>query len=278
MKKVRKILASPVVTVAAFALAVGLLLFSSVGGARAALTFFSETYTSDIEMSEIGVGLVENGNLATGTLLANMLPETDGVREALQLGKHYTEELKVRNTGSIDQYVRVNVYKYWKAPGVDNKEGKKQQDLSPDLIGLFLKGQKLEMTEAEGTMQMSAEAKAALSENGWLVDEAACTKERMVLYYSRPILAANGEMGTAAGESSLFTDKLAIDGSVAKVAEKTPVEGKPGTFRITYVYNDYEFYLDVKVDAVQDHNAADAILSAWGRKVSIAADGTLSLE
>lgn len=268
MKKIRKILASPIVTVAAFALAVGLLLFSSVGGARAALTFFSETYTSDIEMSEIGVGLVENGALTTGALLADMLPETDGVREALKPGKHYTEELKVHNTGSIDQYVRVNIHKYWMEPAADGKE-KKAQALSPELIQLWLNGTKLDGADA---------AKTALAGNGWLFDDTASTPERMVLYYSRPIQAASEETGAAAGESSLFTDHLAIDGAVAKVTEKMPVEGKPGSFRITYVYNDYEFCLDVKVDAVQDHNAEDAILSAWGRKVTVAEDGTLSLD
>ena len=35
--------------------------------------------------------------------------------------------------------------------------------------------------------------------------------------------------------------------------------------------------LKAEVDAVQIHNAEDAILSAWGAKVSIADDGTLSL-
>lgn len=267
MKKIRKILASPLVTVAAFVLAVGLLLFSSVGGARAALTFFSETYTSDIEMSEIGVGLVENGEITAGALLTKMLPETEGVKEALKLGKHYTEELKVRNTGSIDQYVRVSVYRYWMEPAADGKE-KKAQDLSPELIQLWLNGTKLDGSES---------AKAALAGNGWLLDDGASTSERMVLYYNRPIAAANEETGTAAGESALFTDRLAIDGSVAKVVDKVPVEGKTGSFRIVYAYNDYQFYLDVKVDAVQDHNAADAILSAWGRSVAIAEDGTLSL-
>ena len=118
MKRFKKILTSPVLTVASFALAAGLLLFSSVGGARAALTFFSETYSSDIEMSEIGVGLLENGSIAEGMLLANML----GEGEQLKLGKRYTEELSVRNMGSIGQYVRVKVYKYWKEPAKEDGE------------------------------------------------------------------------------------------------------------------------------------------------------------
>ena len=61
MKKAKKILTSPVTTIAAFVLAAGLLLFSSVGGARAALTYFSDDYSSDIRLEEIGVTLLENG-------------------------------------------------------------------------------------------------------------------------------------------------------------------------------------------------------------------------
>ena len=72
-----------------FVLAAGLLLFSSIGGARAALTYFSETYVSRVQMSNIGVTLLENGkeiskrdynktsdgtwNESTGVLLGNML-------------------------------------------------------------------------------------------------------------------------------------------------------------------------------------------------------------
>ncbi len=265
MKRFKKILTSPVLTVASFALAAGLLLFSSVGGARAALTFFSETYSSDIEMSEIGVGLLENGSIAEGMLLANML----GEGEQLKLGKRYTEELSVRNMGSIGQYVRVNVYKYWKEPAKeDGSEGDKTQELSPELIRLLLQGNVL---GTEG-------GNAALNQAGWLLDQSASTDERMVLYYNRPLEAADGEAGTPAGESSLFADQISIDGSVAAKIRQDIVKDEKGTTITTiYAYNEYEFCLDVKVDAVQDHNAADAILSAWGRSVTIDENGYLSL-
>lgn len=275
MKKVKKILASPIVTVAAFALAVGLLLFSSIGGARAALTFYSENYVSDIEMSEIGVALLENGAVKSGddALLTNMLKNAEGEDVSLQFNKGYTENLNVRNTGSIDQYVRVNVYKYWMTKAETNGKQEKTQELSPELIQLALNGEILN-PRADGT----GTGRAALQANGWLVDDGACTEERMVLYYSRPLAAANEETGTAAGESTLFTDTLTIDGKVAQNVTKVPVEGKPGCFTITYDYDGYEFCLDVQVDAVQDHNAEDAILSAWGRKVSIDSNGILSLQ
>ena len=41
--------------------AVGLLAASAAGSSRAALTYYSENYTAQIEMYDIGVTLVENG-------------------------------------------------------------------------------------------------------------------------------------------------------------------------------------------------------------------------
>ena len=59
MKRPRKLL-SPVVTMVLFAVAVVMLLGSSIGGTRAALTYYSETYTSRLQMYDIGVTLLEN--------------------------------------------------------------------------------------------------------------------------------------------------------------------------------------------------------------------------
>ena len=55
--------------------------------------------------------------------------------EKLVPGKAYPEALSVKNSGTIDQYVRVMVYRYW----VD-KEGNKTTELSPELIDLNLTG------------------------------------------------------------------------------------------------------------------------------------------
>ena len=45
--------------------------------------------------------------------------------------------------------------------------------------------------------------------------------------------------------------------------------GNYTTIITTYLYDGVQFRLKVEVDAVQEHNAEDAILSAWGRKVSV---------
>ena len=255
MKKAKKILTSPVTTIAAFVLAAGLLLFSSVGGARAALTYYSETYTSRIQMYDIGVSLVENDkeiswrdyssagdgtwNEHTGVLLESMLPEG----EKLTLGKKYREELKVRNTGTINQYVRVNIYKYWL-----DANGVKMRDLSPDLIDLNLVN--------------------------WIEDEGARTKERTVLYYNKLLYA----LGQGTSETPLFADSLVIDDSIAKkVSQETQTNGNYTTIVTTYDYDGVSFRVEVEVDAVQEHNAEDAVWSAWGKRISVGEDGILSL-
>lgn len=50
------------------------------------------------------------------------------------------------------------------------------------------------------------------------------------------------------------------------------------TITTTYEYDGAQFVLEATVDAVQTHNAKDAIKSAWGVDVNISDDGALSLE
>ena len=54
------------------------------------------------------------------------------------------------------------------------------------------------------------------------------------------------------------------------MVENAPVKNEDGTTTIsnTYKYNGIEFGLKVEADAVQTHNAKDAIRSAWGIEVS----------
>ena len=168
--KIKKFITSPAGTMGAFALAVGLLASSSVGGARAALTYYSETYTSRVQMYDIGVTLLENDKEISwrnydsrkdngswleekGVLLENMVPEG----EKFKIGVWYPEELKVMNSGTINQYVRVSLYKYWL-----DENGEKVQTLTPDLIDLELQ-----------------------TDNGWMIDEESSTDERTILYYNR---------------------------------------------------------------------------------------------
>ncbi len=245
MRKRKKVSKSMKVTYGLLALAVVLLLGSSLGGARAALTYYSENYVAEITVSQIGVTLLENGEKvssrdydnkgwkesnnrnengsSTGTLLQNMLAKD----EKLVLNKKYPEELAVLNSGSIDEYVRVRVYRYWM------KDGKKETTLAPSLIELNL-----------------------VNTDHWVMrpsDREEGEHECIELYY-KGVLPA-GSM------TELFADTILIDGSLASEAR---IETNGNVITTVYKYDGVEFHVDVEVDAVQTHNAQDAIKSAWG--------------
>ena len=235
--KTRRISESQIVTIVLMALAVVLLIVGTVGGSRAALTY-SETYSTELSMQDIGVVLNENDNpVENGGVLLNDLLGTD---KALKAGKEYEEILTVTNNGTIDQYVRVTLYKYWQ-----EADGKRV-DLSPAYIKLVL-----------GT-------------DNWIVDPAASTDERTVLYYKTPLKATE--------TTSSLLEAISVDNEILKtVSQSETKEGSYITVTNTYKYGSVEIGLKAEVDAVQVHNAEDAILSAWGATVSIADDGTLSL-
>ena len=123
MKKKKR--AIPKKTALLLGLAAVLLLGSAVGSTRAALTYYSENYVAGVEMSSIGLTLLENGKLvgernydkngawmeSSAELLTGLTAkETSG---KLVPGKHYEEKLTVSNSGNIDSYVRLIVTKRW---------------------------------------------------------------------------------------------------------------------------------------------------------------------
>ena len=59
-----------------------------------------------------------------------------------------------------------------------------------------------------------------------------------------------------------------------KYTNDTVIDLYPGR---KWEYNGYKFVLEANVDSVQDHNAQDAILSAWGIDVSVN-NGKLALK
>lgn len=230
-----------------------LLAGSTVGSARAALTYYSENYSAEVTVSSIGVSLTENGTVVAKRDYNHKNDQWNTVSEPLFVntlngekmipGKLYKERLGVTNSGSIDSYVRVILYKSWTDP-----KGNKDTSLSPKLIDLNL-----------------------LTGNGWVADENASTDERTVLYYTGIL---------PAGESTPdFADTLKIDNSVADRVTETVSQDADGNKTITtvYEYDGYRFNLEAEVDAVQTHNARDAIKSAWGVEVNVADNGTLSL-
>jgi len=276
MTKFKKIVSSPVFSVAALLAAAGLLVFSSISGARAALNIESDDYYAHVELYDIGVQLNEknegetaarrvawrdyNNEVADGTW--DETPGTDhvgklcekllGEDKQLKPGKAYKEELSVTNSGTINEFVRVTVYKYW----ID-ENGNKTQELDPALIDLHL-----------------------TPGDSWILDQGSSTAERTVLYYNKLL---NADVTTPN-----FADTLTIDSKVTDImtekavtTEKSTEVRKDGntytTFVTTYAYNGYQFVLEAAVDAVQEHNAQAAVKSAWGKNVVISGT-SLSLQ
>ena len=91
--------------------AIALLLCSGITGARSALVT-SDEYDVTATTQTLSVALLENGTEVSEdtALLTDIL----GKDKTLGVGKVYDEELVVKNTGTIEQYARVSVYKYWK--------------------------------------------------------------------------------------------------------------------------------------------------------------------
>lgn len=231
-----------------------LLLLSTVGSARAALTYYSENYEMEVTVSSIGVTLNENGkpvsfrnylqndwsDSGSGQLLQNMLAGG----ETLVPGRNYVEKLSVTNSGAIESYVRVVLCRSWQ-----KENGQKDTELSPALIEINLK---------EGS--------------GWVVDEKASTPERMILYYTKAL---------PVGEStSDLCSSLRISPDIlSEVTEEITDQTSEGmVIKTSYKYDGYWMNLEAEVDAVQAHNAEKAIKSAWGVDVVIGADGSLRLQ
>ncbi len=287
MKNLKKWITSPTGTIALFVLAAGLLLFSTIGSAWAALKYFSEIYKGHVEMYDIGVELLEKsdpegeaervawrtykqntqdewdetpGEDHIGVLLANMLPAKEGgeegEKEELVPGKHYFEEISCRNSGTIDEYVRITLYKYWV-----NADGEKVFTASAD-----------DPITTQGLSPALINFTFPYLGSDWILDEknSAETEERQIYYYNKLLKAGEDTSATP------LTGTLTIDQLVGlKVNKEVSDDGK--TITVSYKYDGWKFCVEAAVDAVQDHNAEDAIRSAWGRDVTIS-NGTLTLK
>lgn len=145
--------------------------------------------------------------------------------DTFAIGKAYDEALAVKNVGDASDGGIDEYVRVTVRTYWTDAEGKELKDTS-------LKPEYIRLHFVEG--------------NGWSIDKKASTEERTVLYYSE--ILAPGET------SAPFTDTLAISSEVT-----TAISGG-GTFS----YEGVDFHISVVADAVQTHNASDAMGSAWG--------------
>jgi hypothetical protein len=286
MNGFKKVISSPAFSIVSLLIAGGLLFFAGIGGARAALQYYSENYQAQMDVHDIGVTLIENDTPISwrnyegqgrvdysgkgedekrNWVISEGLVDGEGgeydalltgvSEDKFQLGTKYNEVLKVQNSGTVDQYVRVIIHKYW----LDESD-KKNTKLTPDQIDLHFDE---DHVGKEG------------SDKDWIIDadDQATQNERTILYYTK-LLKVN-EI------SDPLTDYFQINSdlgrTVSQETKKETIDGKEyTTITTTYEYDGQQFCIEAKVDAVQDHHAEDAILSAWGRRVTIS-NGKLSL-
>ena len=202
----RKFLSSPIATIVMLVLAAGLIGFGGVRSARAALRIFSDNYLADIQLTSVYTELLEDDEVAATSRKGMQRELLGDLRELaaegkFEVGKTYKKRLSVRNDGTIDEYVRVTVYKYW----YDQSTGKRV-DLDPSLI-------ELEFDESGGWHQVRG-----TSENH---------PERTVLYYDKVL--AGGD------PTSAFTKSITISNKVYEAVSKGEYKYENLTFRVEAV-------------------------------------------
>jgi hypothetical protein len=238
MSKFKKFFKSSGAVVLALVVAAGLLVFAGIGAARAAQNFESNVLETETTLQRIGLSLYENGSLVARR---NYNEADDGTWDQVAyegllanvpanpvLGEKYEEKLHLVNTGTINEYVRVTIYRYWK-----DASGAKDPAADESLIELGI---------PEGS--------------GWIRDTKAETDERVVLYYSS--LLNSGD------PTSTFLDTVTINNKIATMISEEPDKEDPTLTHIVYAYDGYQICLEVEADAVQEKNANDAVKSAWG--------------
>ena len=286
MKKLKK---NNALLLALLVLAGCLMIFSGVQTSRAALTIYSDIYVEQIQLSQIGVTLMENGaDVAwrdfiglndtqhsqkeadqlwdtnnTGVLLGHML----GEGEEFKVGTTYPEEIRVRNSGEIDEYVRVILRRYWMhMEKQKDKNGNVLKDANGNDIEIevktpFLDPTLIALNVVNSTGFGNGTERGGITHSNdsgaWIFNADESTEETLVFYYSR--LLHKGEI------TEPLINNITVDKSLSYRITNTYVDEEGYTVIETYFdYDGSRFMLEAEADAVQSHNAATAMRSAWG--------------
>lgn len=222
----KKILSSPKATIVLFALAALLLGFGGINAIQAAPRIESADYRAQVQLSNINVAVTENGSVKDEQ--EELLADmlTRAGDTELKIGKAYDEVLAVRNT---------------RRPSSTNEGEGIPEYVRVSVYRYWTDGNGKAVNLNPEYIKLNF-----LTDNGWTIDEAASTPERTVLYYK--------DIVEVDGETTPFVDKVTIDSAVT-----TQISGGD------YDYENYDFHVKVTADAVQTHNGAEAMNSAWGR-------------
>jgi hypothetical protein len=216
-------------TVALFAAAMVLLGSGGVMGTRAVPAIQSATFGNEIVLDALNVQLLNDGQEVgaknvTEDKLFTKLAET------ITPGEQYESKVSVKNTGAANEYVRVVVRKYWTDNNGKNKE------VDPSLI---------ELTPATS------------SGYSW---KAVKKTEEETIYYLNNQIASGAVVDLFKGIR--INEQVVSKGRI--VYDDPQTEGDTTTINYRYEYDGLKFNVEAEVQAVQTHNAAQAIKSVWG--------------
>ena len=235
-------------TLALFLAAIVLLGAGGIGTAWAASPAIrGEYYKAWFYLNHLQVHLLENhrdvcgghNDLNGSGKISGKLVQYLGYADRTKLGtvepgRAYKEEIAAKNGSDIPIFLRLTMRKYW----IDTKTGKKVSDLSPNRIRL---------TYGEQDYNTSA----------WQVNPAETSTESATYYYNTTLAAG--------AETAPLFDKLVIDSKVGEIESYTTrTEGNKTIYTYKYHYDGYAFIIEADVQAIQTHNANDAIHSQWG--------------
>ena len=263
-------------TLALACAAIVLFTFGGVMGVRAAKAapdIQSQDLEADFQLQHLGVHLYENGkwvgqrsgdNGERGKLLGYMYANKSDEAGAFVAGKAYEERIAAKNGTDVKQYVRIIIRKYWQVKTAKGFE--KDTDLDPSLIKLSYNDNEIN-TES----WINNENDSEYNTESWIKSENESTTESETYYYKSQL--DNGKF------TPPVVNKLVVDGKIAEGKKKIVEKDVNGKTIITYVYEYDGKYiaLEADVQAVQTHNANDAIKGIWGVQNVKASNGTLSV-
>ncbi len=213
-------------------LALGLIIIvsGSVGATRAALVYQTQAERVNFSTATISVELQENTGDGYAAISEGLQFPNIAADESFKVGKKYSENVRVVNNSNSE----TGYAEYVRVVVRKNwyKDGK-STNLDPDLI-------KLETAD------------------GWYLNPDETTKEQTVYYMTSPL---------GCGNAADFLVSIKVDNTVTEYVETADGE-TTGTIVNQYLYDGEQIQIEIQADAVQTHNAEDAIYAAWGIKAT----------
>ena len=251
-------------TLALLAAAVVIFAGSGFTGARAALTIIGPNYDATIATNAIDVAITEKiEGAGSATTIANTTELQPGTLtltndETLAIGKPYKDEIAVKNTTQVPEYVRVVVRKYWyekdKTEKTDGTLG-----LNPKWIELNVKDPSKWITKTRSDSNQEYTVYYLKSQLGATASEVLFDGFRV----SHEVKTAGKTITVTKGETKMVFDNDADASAAAKDL------GDGAIIEYSYTYDGCTFNVEVEAQSVQTHNAADAMKSVWGVNATV---------